>query len=82
MTFTPRRELERGKASTPWEIPPPVRTLSRTEEEPYSIVGAVKMESITPFDVKQLKWKQSSIHGQCYHPVLPNHMLVQVGVWN
>ena len=56
---TPRRELERGKAPEPCEVPPSDRRSARTEEELYSIGGehsngceAVKMETV--------------LHSQCY----------------
>ena len=52
-TCTPRRELERGKAPAPWEVPLPARRSTTTEEE-LQTIGA-----------KQLKWKDSSTKGQC-----------------
>lgn len=48
----PTRDLERGKAA-PWEVPPPERS-AKIEEELWTIC------------MKQLKWNQSSINGQCY----------------
>ena len=41
-----RRELERGKAPAPWEVPPPVRSSPKTGGTLDNQCEAVKMETI------------------------------------
>ena len=39
-------------------------------------------EENTVMSEKQLKWKESSTNGQCYHHEIPNYMLVNAEVGN